>query len=193
VRSQLAITDNRLVGVGSSVKKIPSKLTFHPFPGVQTDKSAALRLGGDKSKQQSDAQSKEKETSAQLLDSLQHIFLSPITEGMRVQSSATVYPRGAISFGGHTGDWFQPRRASDFNISLEREIQDSLPGLMTPVVSPQKIVALDKLLDKAEKTLRRNGSVLICGGRGAGKSAVLNELSHRMSHNLTCPAPPSQH
>ena len=91
---------------------------------------------------------------------------------------------GIISFSGHTEDWFQPRTPEDFTISLGREITDSSPVTSSPSSPSRKIVSIDKLLDKAEKTLRRNGSVLVCGGRGAGKSAALNELSNRMNVHL---------
>jgi hypothetical protein len=113
---------------------------------------------------------------------LKHIFDSPITEGMRVIQGDSKQT-GIISFSGHPGDWFQPRTPEDCTITLGRDIPDSLPPTQ---ISPlrRKIVSIDKLLDKAEKTLLRNGSVLVCGGRGAGKSAALKELSNRMHRHL---------
>ena len=177
--------NGRLVSAGSPVKKPPSKLTFHPFATSQTAKSHSLRLGGDKAKQKEESAIKEKEISAALQESLEHIFKSPITEGMRVCQEANVSkPAGIISFSGHTGDWIHPRHAGDYTISFGSEVPDPAPKPISPPTTSRKIVSIDKLLAAAEKTLRRNGSVLICGGRGAGKTAVLNDLSKRMSKHL---------
>ena len=142
-----------------------------------------MKIGGDKAKQKEDANTKDKETLAALHQSLKHIFDSPITEGMRVIQGDSKHA-GVVSFSGHVGDWFQPRTPEDFAISLGREITDPSPVTIRPSPPFRKIVSIDKLLDKGEKTLRRNGSVLVCGGRGAGKSAALNELSNRMNAHL---------
>jgi len=161
-------------------------MIFHPFTTSQVDKSHALRLGGDKAKQKEESAAKEKEISAALQESLKHIFSSPITEGMRAyQDADTSKPSGIISFSGHMGEWFQPRNINDHTISLGSEVPDSSPKSSLSATPSRKIVSIDKLLAKAEKTLRRNGSVLICGGRGAGKTAILNDLSTRMSRHLT--------
>jgi hypothetical protein len=175
----------RVTPAGSPVKKSPSKLTFHPFSNSQSAKSNALRVGGDKAKQK-EATNKDKETSAALQESLRHIFNGPITQGMRVVQSGDSAQSGMISFSGHHGDWFQPRSPDDCTISLGREITYS--ESYTPMASKpsRQIVSINKLLDKAEKTLGRNGSVLVCGGRGAGKSAALTELSQRMHAHLVC-------
>jgi hypothetical protein len=143
-----------------------------------------MKIGGDKARQKEDTNAKDKEISTALHQSLKHIFDSPITEGMRVTQERNSKQTGIISFSGHAGDWFQPRIPEDFTISLGREISDSSPTTPPSAMPSHKIVSIDKLLDKAEKTLRRNGSVLVCGGRGAGKSATLNELSNRMNMHL---------
>lgn len=185
--SKLSSSDVRIVPAGAPMKKIPSKLVFHPFSASQSDKSNALRVGGDKTRQKEEATQKDKEISTALQESLKHIFNSPITEGMRVtQTASTSKLAGIISFAGHTGDWFQPRKPEDFTISLGREIPDTSPRLPARPVLTHKVTAIDKILGKAEKTLCRNGSVLVCGGRGAGKSAALNELSRRMDGHLRC-------
>jgi len=142
-----------------------------------------MKLGGDKARQKEETAAKDMETSIALQQSLKHIFDSPITEGMRV-IPADSRQAGIISFSGHQGDWFSPNSSDDYNISLGKEVPDPSPGLTVASISSRKVVSIDKLLDKAEKTLRRNGSVLICGGRGAGKSAALNELSKRMNTHL---------
>jgi hypothetical protein len=142
-----------------------------------------MRIGGDKVRQKEDANTKDKETSAALHQSLKHIFDSPITEGMHVVQGDSKQA-GIISFSGRTGDWFQSRAPEDFTISLGREITDPSPIVLSPSPPSRKIVSIDKLLDKGEKTLRRSGSVLVYGGRGAGKSAALNELSNRMNVHL---------
>ena len=176
--------NSRIVPSGPPIKKPPTKLVYHPFPGGNSsDKSSAMKIGGDKARQKEEANTKDKETSAALHQSLKHIFDSPITEGMRVVLGDSKQA-GIISFSGRTGDWFQPRTPEDFTISLGREITDPLPLTLSPSPTSRKIVSIDKLLDKGEKTLRRNGSVLVCGGRGAGKSAALSELSYRMNVHL---------
>jgi peroxin-1 len=141
-----------------------------------------MKLGGDKAKQNEEAAVKDKETSNALHQSLKPIFNSPITEGMRVQTDSG--QPGILSFSGHQGDWFSPRSPDDYTISLGKEVPDPTPAPPTTTISPHKVVSIDKLLDKAEKTLRRNGSVLICGGRGAGKTAALTDLSTRMATHL---------
>jgi hypothetical protein len=147
-----------------------------------------MKIGGDKARQKDTANAKEKESSAILDQALKHIFDSPITEGMRVfQEGNTSKQAGIISIlSSHAGDWFQPRSPEDFTISLGREVPDPSSSTSNPSTTARKIVSIDKLLDKGEKTLRRNGSVLVCGGRGAGKSAALNELSKRMHTHLAC-------
>lgn len=147
-------------------------------------------MGGDKAKQKEEANAKDKETSAALHDSLKHIFNGPITQAMRVSQGGDSAQVGMISFAGHQGDWFQSRSPEDCTISLGREVTHSEPSVPVSSKSARKIVSINKLLDKAEKTLRRNGSVLVCGGRGAGKSAVLNELSQRMHSHLICTTSP---
>lgn len=149
-----------------------------------------MKIGGDKARQKEDTNAKDKEISNALQQSLNHIFDSPITEGMRVIQEGDSKQPGVISFSGHPGDWFQPRTPEDFTISLGREISDPAPTAPSSVIPSHKIVSIEKLLDKAEKTLRRNGSVLVCGGRGAGKSAALNELSDRMNIHLLRNIPP---
>lgn len=141
-----------------------------------------MKIGGDKVREKEDTITKDKETSVLHL-ALKHIFDSPITEGMRVIQGDSKQA-GVISFSGHAGDWFQPRTPEDFTISLGREVTDPLSVTISPSSPPRKIVSIDKLLDKGEKTLRRNGSVLVCGGRGSGKSSALNELSNRMNVHL---------
>jgi peroxin-1 len=177
--------NQRLSPAGTPVKKPPSKLVFHPFATNQLDKSHSLRLGGDKAKQKDDSAAKEKEFSALLQESLKHIFQSPINEGMQVyQDSEISTASGILSFSGHMGDWFLPWSASDYTISMGSEVPDPTPKVVPSTVSSRKIVSVDKLLAKAEKTLRRNGSVLICGGRGAGKTAILEDLSQTLSDHL---------
>jgi len=176
----------RIIPAGSPVKKAPSKLTFHPFSNAQSEKSNALRVGGDKVKQKEEAANKEKEISTSLQESLKHIFNGPITQGMRVIQTGESAQSGMISFSGHQGDWFQPRSPEDCTISLGREVTYTDTSSSPPSKPSRKIVSINKLLDKAEKTLRRNGSVLVCGGRGAGKSAALKELSQRMHTHLIC-------
>jgi hypothetical protein len=186
--SMISCADLRIIPAGTQMKKVPSKLVFHPFSSTQADKTNALRVGGDKSRQKDEAAAKDKESSAALQESLKHIFSSPITEGLRVQNG-TVRQTGIISFLGHAGDWFVPRKPEDFILSLGREIQDTSPLSPARPIPAHKVTAIDKILDKAEKTLRRNGGVLVCGGRGAGKSAALNELSVRMNNHLRCISP----
>jgi len=142
-----------------------------------------MKFGGDKARQKEEAVAKDMETSAALQHSLKHIFDSPVTEGMRV-IEVDSGQAGIISFSSHQGHWFPPRSPDDYTISLGTEVPDPSPDLTLPSISSRKVVSIDKLLDKAEKTLRRNGSILICGGRGAGKSAALNELSKRMNPHL---------
>jgi len=172
------LTDFRLTPAGSPVKKIPSRLNFHPFSSINgPNKPNALRVGGDKARQKDN----EKDTSDSLHQALKHIFSSRITEGMRVVEDGKF---GAMSFAGHAGDWFLPRNSDDFMISMGHEITDPLPPSPPPPPTFDEPVAFDKLLDKAEKVLRRKGSVLVCGGRGAGKSACLNALSNRLYTHL---------
>lgn len=187
----IVFANSRVTPSGSPVKKPPSKLIYHPFSSnLSSDKSNALRLGGDKARQKEESNAKDKEASAILHRSLKHIFNSPITESMRVFPETNSPKGGIISFQGHTGEWFQPRTQQDFTISMGREIPDvtsAAPSFSTPT---PKIVSIDKLLNKAGKTLCRNGSVLVCGGRGAGKSATLLELSNRMHTHLVRTTPP---
>jgi hypothetical protein len=187
--SMISSADLRITPAGSQIKKVPSKLVFHPFSTTQADKSNALRVGGDKSRQKDEAAAKDKESSAALQDSLKHIFSGPITEGLRVQNGVSKHA-GIISFSGHAGDWFQPRKPEDFTISLGREIPDTSPLSPARPIPAHKVTAIDKILDKAEKTLRRNGGVLVFGGRGAGKSAALHDFSVRMNSHLRCNLPP---
>ena len=93
---------------------------------------------------------------------------------------------GIISFSDHVGDWFQPRSAKDFSIVQGREIPQDTPLSPDVADSDHKIVSIDKLLDKAERTLCHNASVVVYGGRGAGKTALLRELSNRMNAHLFC-------
>lgn len=174
----------RITPVGSPVKKTPLKLVFHPFSSANTEKSNGLKISGDKTRQKEEVAAKDKEISAALHQSLKHIFNSPITECMRVIQDSGPKKRGIISFSGHTSDWFQPRSPEDFTISLGTEIPDQTPQISRPSAPSRKIVSIDKLLDKAEKTLSRNGSVLVCGGRGSGKTAALNQLSQRVYTHL---------
>src|SRR5271167_2320012 len=117
--------DSRIVPAGSPLKKAPSKLIYHPFStNTQSEKSNAMKIGGDKARQKDDANAKDKEVSTALQQSLKHIFNSPITEGMRVIQEGDSKRIGIISFSGHAGDWFQPRAPEDFTISLGREISD---------------------------------------------------------------------
>src|SRR5437667_10759833 len=105
-----------------------------------------------------DTETKEREISAGLHQSLKHIFDSPITEAMRVVQGNSKQA-GVISFAGRAGDWFQPRTSADFSISLGREISDtSIVVAPSSNTASRKIISIDKLLDKGEKTLRRNGS-----------------------------------
>jgi Cdc6-like AAA superfamily ATPase len=144
-----------------------------------------LKIGGDKARQKEEANAKDKDISTALYQSFKHIFNSTITESMRVfQEGNGPKPGGVISFSGHVGDWFHPRTPEDFTISLGREIPDPSPIVAPHSTPSRKIVSIDKLLAKAAKTLRRNGSVLVCGGRGAGKTATLNELSNHMNTHL---------
>jgi peroxin-1 len=172
----------KFVPSGSPVKKAPSKLVFHPFSTSQSEKSTALRVGGDKS-HKDEANAKDKEISTFLQESLKYIFNSPITEGMCIHQETA---SGTLSFSGHAGDWFQPRKPEDYTISLGRDLQDPFPPQSSPKSNPHKIVSIEKLLNKAEKTLVRNGSILITGGRGAGNSATLLNLSQRMQTHLFC-------
>jgi hypothetical protein len=178
-------THSRISPAGSPVKKLPPKLIYHPF-SKDSEKSNALRVGGDKARQKEEANAKEKETVANLQQSLKHIFNSPITEGMRVSQEGDIKHSGIISFSGHAGEWFQPRNPEDFTFSIGRDIPDNGNTTLTSPISSRKIVSIEKLLNKAEKTLKRNGSVLVCGGRGSGKSATLKELSTRLYTNLFC-------
>jgi len=178
------LSNGRLVPAGIPVKKSPSKLTYYPFSKNPSDKSNGLKIGGDKEQQKQDTLTKEKEISSALHQSLKHISDSPITESMRVVQLDYFKQSGIISFSGHAGDWFQPRSPEDITFTLGREINDSSPAIPLSPVPSRKIVSIDKLLAKAEKTLRRNGSVLISGGRGAGKTAALLELSNRMNIHL---------
>ena len=109
---------------------------------------------------------------------------------MRVSTSDTTKATGTISFG-HAGEWFHPRKSEDFIISQGKEITDMAPAPQAVQMSTRKVVAIDKLLDKGEKTLRRNGNVLVCGGRGAGKTAVINNLSQRLHNHLHCTPRPT--
>jgi hypothetical protein len=180
--------DFRVTPAGSPIKRPSSKLIFHPFASNNPSNNLnPMKIGGDKTRQKEAANAKEKENSTMLNQVLKHIFDSPITESMRVFKEGDASKQaGIISIpSSHTGDWFQPRSPEDFTISLGREIPDSSSSVSTPSTASRKIVSIDKLLDKGEKTLRRNGSVLVCGGRGAGKSAALNELSKRMNTHLT--------
>jgi hypothetical protein len=171
------------------MKKPPTKLTFHPFSTSPSEKANALRVGGDKAKQKEEANAKDKETSSALQSSLRHIFNSPITQGMRVVQAGESMQSGMISFSGHQGDWFQPRSPDDCTISQGREVTSSESSKPAPTKPSRKIVSIDKILGQAEKTLKRNGSVLVCGGRGAGKTAAINELSRRMLSHLICMFP----
>lgn len=171
------------------MKKPPPKLTFHPFSTSISEKANALRVSGDKAKQKEEANAKDNETSRALQESLRHIFNGPITQGMRVTQSGESMQSGMISFPGHQGDWFQPRSPEQHTISFGREVTYSESSTPAPTKLSRKIVSIDKLLDKAEKTLKRSGSILVCGGRGAGKTAALSELSRRMHFHLICISP----
>jgi Cdc6-like AAA superfamily ATPase len=183
VASQSTYIDYRITSSGPLIKKVPSKLVLHPFSTSQSEKTNSMKLGGDKVRQKEETIARDKELSTILHRSLKHIFDSPVTEGMRVIQSDSGQA-GIISFSGHQGDWFQPLSPDNYTISLGKEVPDPSPILSSPSISTQKIVSIEKLLNKAEKTLRRNGSVLICGGRGSGKTATLNELSKRMNIHL---------
>ena len=182
--SHFSYANDRLTPAGSPVKKPPSKLVFHPFSNNKTERTNGLKIGGDKGRLKEEAVSKEKEISTALHLSLKYIFNSPITECMPVIQQSEPKNGGIISFSGHAGDWFQPRSPEDFTISLGKEIPDPAPQTSHPILPTRKIMSIDKLLEKAEKTLSRNGSVLVCGGRGSGKTAALNQLSQRMYTHL---------
>ena len=182
-------TNGRITPAGSPVKKTPSKLIFHPFSSNNPEKSNGLKISGDKARQKEEAAAKDKEISTSLHQSLRHVFNSPITECMRVLLDSDTSKGGIISFAGHAGDWFQPRNPEDYTISLGKEVPDPTSQASRPTTSSRKIVSIDKLLDKAEKTLSRNGSVLVCGGRGSGKTAALNQLSQRMYTHLIRTSP----
>jgi len=171
------------------MKKPPPKLTFHPFSTSLLQKASALRVSGDKTKQKEEANVKDNETSSALQEALRHIFNSPIMQGMRVAQSGDSMQSGMISFPGHQGDWFLPRSPEQYTISLGREVTYPESSTPAPTNLSRKIVSIDKLLDKAERTLKRSGSVLVCGGRGAGKTAALGELSRRMDFHLICISP----
>jgi len=179
------VANGRITPSGSPIKKTPSKLVFHPFSSANTEKSNGLKISGDRTRQKEETAVKDKETSAALHKSLKHMFNSPITECMRVIQDTEPKKGGIVSFSGHASDWFQPRSPEDYILSLGKEIPDQTPQTPRPVIPSRKIVSINKLLDKAEKTLYRNGSVLVCGGRGSGKTAALNQLSQRMDVHLT--------
>jgi polynucleotide 5'-kinase involved in rRNA processing len=134
-------------------------------------------------RQKEESSAKEKEVSSSLHAALKYVLNSTVTDGLRVIQGGSNQP-GIISFSGHSGDWFQPRNAEDHVFALGREVPQDAPAPSSSLESSHKIVSIDLLLDKAEKTMRRNGSVIVYGGRGAGKTAALNAISSRMYGRL---------
>ena len=132
-------TNPRIAPPGSPVKKTPSKLVYHPFSSnTQSDKSNAMKISGDKTRQKDDANSKDKEISIALQQSLKHIFDSSITEGMRVIQEGDAKQAGIISFSGHAGDCVStPNSRRLYNITRSRNLRSLAYDIRVSCSLPQ--------------------------------------------------------